>query len=152
MANTKPTPWNFSNSDKIMKSANNGFKIVYYDLNEIAMGAPIGGEAFLETSSGDKVKIHEWCGGPPVWNAEGNLLAIPIWLRSAAKGIVQQIGVVDTKRMELQLFSRTFGVLDLRSFDKGIVQGYNSPIYMPTEVVFDLHRESKANVIKLAGS
>jgi hypothetical protein len=34
---------------------------VYYDLNEIAMGAPIGGECRLETADKKTIKIHDWC-------------------------------------------------------------------------------------------
>jgi hypothetical protein len=123
--------------------------LVYYNLNEIAMGAPIGGECFLETKDKQKIKIHDWCGGPPAWETDGQFVAIPIWTRKALKGIVQQIGVVDTKRRELRIFAQTFRVLDLRSFNKGVVYGYDSPIHMTSTLIFDTQKEKIDKVIRL---
>ncbi len=47
MTDTYPNPWDFNNIDKKLVSPDNFYKAVYYDLNEIAMGAPIGGQCFL---------------------------------------------------------------------------------------------------------
>ena len=85
MTDTYPNPWDFHNTDKTLVSTDNYHRVVYYDLNEIAMGAPIGGQCFLETSDKKKVKIHDWCGGPPAWETGGQLLAIPIWTRKLLK-------------------------------------------------------------------
>lgn len=149
MTDTYPNPWNFHNTDNRLVSIDNVHRVVYYDINEIAMGAPIGGECFLETSDNKKVKIHDWCGGPPAWEKEGQLLAIPIWTRKLLKGTVQQIGVVDTRNMELRIFKKTFRVLDIHSFDKTIISGYDSPIYKTEILNFDIGKEKIETIIKL---
>ena len=144
-----PNPWDFHNSDKKLISTDNYHRIVYYLLNEIAMGAPLGGQAFLETSDGKKIKIHDWCSGPPAWEIDGQLLAIPIWTKNFIRGTVQQIGVLDTKNMELKIFQKTFRVLDIRSFDKTIIYGYDSPIFNTETVIFDIQKEKIEKTIKL---
>jgi len=149
MKNTYPNPWDFHNTDNKLVSADNYHKVVYYNLNEIAMGAPIGGQCFLENLDKKKVKIHDWCGGPPAWETEGQLIAIPIWTRKFLKGTVQQIGVLDTINMELKIFSKTFRVLDIRSFDKTIIYGYDSPIHKTKTVTFDIEKEKIEALINL---
>ena len=145
---TYPNPWSFDNSDKTLISTNNLFKIVYSELGEIGMGAPIGGKCFIEMDNGQKIKIHDWCGGPPVWETSGEFLAIPIWIRKIWK-TVQKIGIVNLKTKELKIYSKTFKVLDLRTFDKTIVCGYDSPIHKTKTLVFDIEKEKVATVIKL---
>jgi len=113
------------------------------------MGAPIGGQCFLETVDNKKIKIHDWCGGPVAWETDGKLLAIPIWTRKFLKGTVQQIGILDTRTMELKLFTKTFRVLDFRSFDKTTIYGYDSPIHKTTTVTFDIENEKIDTIIKL---
>jgi hypothetical protein len=148
MIDTLSTPWDFHNNDKKAFSSKGTERITYGDLNEIAMGAPIGGPCYLETED-RKIKINDWCGGPPAWETEGSLVAIPIWTRKFFKGTVQQIGVVDTRKGELKVFSKTFDVLDMRSFDKQIIYGYDSPIYKTKTVTFDTTREKIDKIIRL---
>lgn len=149
MIETYPNPWDFHNTDKKLVSADHYHKVVYYDLNEIAMGAPIGGQCFLETADNKKLKIHDWCGGPAAWETDGQLVAIPIWTRKFLKGTVQQIGVLDTRNMELKIFRKTFRVLDIRSFDRTTIYGYDSPIHKTETVTFDTEKEKIETLIKL---
>lgn len=149
MIDTYPNPWNFNNTDKKLISSDNVHKVVYYDLNEIGMGAPIGGKCFIEKDNGEKIKINDWCAGSPAWETDGQLLAIPIWTRKFFKGTIQQIGIVNLISSELKIFSKTFDVLDLRSFEKGIIYGYDSPIYKTKNVVFDMENEKIDKIIKL---
>ena len=48
MIETYPNPWNFDNTNKKLESVNSSYKVVYSELNEIGMGAPIGGMCFIE--------------------------------------------------------------------------------------------------------
>lgn len=139
-----PTPWNFHNTDKRLLSPDGQHKLIYYHLNEIAMGAPLGGTCFLE-GDGIKLKIHDWCGGPPVWHNEGNLLAISIWERTSKDGTSQKIGIIDLEHLELKIFEKTFRVLDLRAFEGNIV----SIISNNETFSFDTKRETVETVIKL---
>lgn len=149
MVKTYPNPWNFHNTDKTLISVDNYHKVVYYDLSEIAMGAPIGGQCFLETSDKKKVKIHDCCGGPPAWETSGQLVAIPIWIRKPFKGTVQQIGVLDSRNMELKIFKKIFRVLDIRSFDIATIYGYDSPVHKTETVTFDIEKEKIETRINL---
>lgn len=149
MIETYPNPWDFQNTDKKLVSVDDYHKVVYKDLYEIAMGAPIWGQCFLETADNKKIKIHDWCGGPAAWETDGKLVAIPIWKRKFLKGTVQQIGVLDTRTMELKLFAKTFSVLDIRSFDKKTIYGYDSPIHKTEIITFDIEKEKIATLIKL---
>lgn len=148
MVDTLSTPWDFHNNDKKAFSPKGTQKLIYGDLNEIAMGAPIGGQCYLETEDKKKIKIHDWCGGPPAWDTDGDLVAIPIWTRKFLR-TVQQIGIVDTIKGELKIFKKTFDVLDIRTFDKGIIYGYDSPIYKTKTVTFDIEKEKADRVLRL---
>lgn len=44
-----PNPRDFHNTNESLVSADNYHKVVYYELSEIAMVVPIGGNCFLET-------------------------------------------------------------------------------------------------------
>lgn len=54
-----PNPWDFHNTDKKLVSYSGEFKLEYYNLNEIAMGAPIGGECFIVNNKKEKYKIGD---------------------------------------------------------------------------------------------
>ena len=149
MTEAYPNPWDFHNTDKKLVSADHYHKVVYHDLNEIAMGAPIGGQCFLETPDNKKLLIHDWCGGPAAWETEGQLVAIPIWTRKILKGTIQQIGVLDIKNRELKIYKKTFSVLDIRSFDKTIIYGYDSPMHKTKTIIFNTEKEKIAKLIKL---
>ncbi|MGN6398459.1 MAG: hypothetical protein ACTHMI_23005 [Mucilaginibacter sp.] len=148
MNDSNLTPWDFPNINQAPLSADNIYKIIYHDLDEIAMGAPLGGQCFLETAD-EKIFIYKWCGGPSIWESGGLLAAIPIWTRKLLKGTVQQIGIIDTKEMVLKIFSKTFRVLDLHSFDKKTIHGYDSPIYNRTSITFDIEAEKIETEINL---
>jgi hypothetical protein len=74
---------------------------------------------------------------------------VPIWIHKFFRGTVQRIGIVDTKSMELKIYSKIFDVLDLRSFDKNMIYGYDSPIYKTKTVSFDIDKEKIKKIIKL---
>jgi len=113
------------------------------------MCAPLGGICFLETKDKQKIKIHEWVGGPPIWEEQGFAFAIPIWTKDSLKGTVQKIGIVDTRIKDLKIYSRIFNVLDFISFEKNIITGINSPFYMPTSIEFDIDKEEIELILQL---
>ena len=80
MKNDYPNPWDFSNSDKNLIAPNKKHKIVFADLYEIAMGAPIAGTSFLIFES-KTIRLNEHTGGPVLWSQSGNKVAMPIWTK-----------------------------------------------------------------------
>lgn len=143
-----PNPWNFSNTDKNLISNDGQFRIEFGELNEIGMGAPIGGQCFLVTNSNDKVLLSQGCGGPIIWETKNNKVALPIWTRKFLKGTVQQIAVADIETRTLTIYSKTFSVLDLRSFDANNIYGYDSPIYKTQTLSLDLSKMKIDKTIK----
>ncbi len=135
-----PNPWDFSNADKNLISNDGQFRIEFGELNEIAMGAPIGGQCFLLTKTNDKILLNKWCGGPIIWEAIHNKVALPIWTRKFLKGTVQQIAIADIDTRTLTVYSQTFSVLDLRAFDSNNIYGYDSPIHNTKTLSLDISK------------
>lgn len=139
------SPWSFSNSDENMVSPNGICKIEYSELYEIAMGAPVGGTCFCIYLDKTRIKIHDFCGGPPVWNTTGVKVALPIWTKDRN----QRIAILDTELKTLTIFSLQFRVLHLLSFIESIVHGKDSPIHMTQAVHFDTVKERIDKIIHL---
>ncbi len=138
---TCPNPWNFDNNDKSLKSSTGDLRIEYHDLNEIAMGAPLGGKCFLITDLENKTLISDWCAGPACWNADYTMIAIPIWEKTLFRGTIQKLIVVDLISGKIIKYKKTFQVLDIRKFENGIISGYDSPIHKPNLIEFDITKE-----------
>jgi hypothetical protein len=138
MNDNYPNPWNFSNNDKNLISNDGRFKIEFGELNEIGMGAPIGGQCYLVTNGNEKVLLNKWCGGPVIWETKLNQVALPIWTRRFLKGTIQQIAIADIDTRTLTIYSQTFSVLDLRAFDNNKIYGYDSPIYNTKTLKLDI--------------
>jgi hypothetical protein len=135
--NSYPNPWDFSNKDKQMVSPDGHYKIEFGELSEIAMGAPVGGECFLVQSDNSKIRLSDLAGGPVVWQTQGGKVAFPVWTRSRD----QKIAVADINARTLTIYSQTFRVLDMKTFDQGIITGQDSPIHMSTSIEFDIAKE-----------
>jgi hypothetical protein len=137
MFETYSNPWNFSNSDLKLFALDQTRRIEYGELNEVGMGAPLGGQCYL-IEDGQRVLVSKWCAGPPAWETQGWSVALPVWTRKLFKGTVQQIAVVDIVSKVVTYYKETFEVLDLRSFDKNVIYGYDSPIHNTRTVAFDI--------------
>ncbi|ARS35671.1 hypothetical protein [Pontibacter actiniarum] len=144
-----PNPWDFHNTDKKLTAYTGEFKVEYYNLNEIAMGAPIGGECYIVNKENGKYKIGDCIAGPPVWETNTNRVAVPTWTRTLLKGTMQKIILTDLDKMTLTTFSEIFDVLDLSSFDKNLIHGYDSPIYKKRIVAFDIKKAKVEKVTEL---
>ncbi len=133
---TKPTPWNFSNTDKNKLSPNGKYKVEFHNLYEIAMGAPVGGECYLIYGN-NKIKLSEWCGAPVIWNATSDKVALPIWTKQRK----QKIAIVDISDFTITIFNKEFRVLQFNKFIDNVLSGVDSPIYMPKKLTFDILNE-----------
>jgi hypothetical protein len=141
-----PNPWDFSNSDKNLESPNGLYKVEFGELYEIAMGAPIGGECFLNFDNG-KSKLHEWCAGPIIWNNLSTKIALPTW----TKNRTQKIAIIDIEQMKITTYKREFRVLQFHSFVDNLLQGIDSPIHMTRTLYFDLDKEEIEMIKELSG-
>jgi hypothetical protein len=137
MTGTLLNPWRFGNNHKQTRSPDNVHRLVYYDLNEVAMCGPLGGSCYLESNDKRKFDLG-WCGGPPVWETAGQLVAVPIWTPERR----QRLGVLNVITKELTVFQESFGLLHLRSFENNLIDINQSK-------PFDIQKEPVASVTKL---
>jgi hypothetical protein len=140
-----PNPWNFSNIDKNLFSSEEGSKVEYGELFEIAMGGPLGADCYLVKGANKRIKISKWAGGPAIWNEIGNKVAFPIWTIDRS----QKIRLIDLEANKVITFSKKFRVLDLEHFENEIIFGIDSPIYKPIEIKFDTSKENRETQKKL---
>ena len=144
-----PNAWDFPNNNSNGLKDENKAVLEYSNINEIAMGAPIGGICKLTTSQLNKILIDKWCGGPAIWNQDGLKVAIPIWNNSLFKGTFQRIGIVDLEKQTLIRYKKKFKVLDLIAFNNNLIKGIDSPINKMKAFEFDLNKEPIESTISL---
>ena len=71
----------------------------YGVLNEIAMGAPLGGISYL-TFKDNIVTINDWTAGLVLWSDNSKKIALPIWSENRK----QKILIVDVNTLVATLF------------------------------------------------
>ncbi len=148
MTDNYPNPWDFNNSDGQLTAPDGTNKLVYSELGEIGMGAPLGGHCDWVNKECN-TNLGTWCAGPALWNSEGTMAAIPMWTRTFWKGTCQRLAILNIETNELTTYKQLFKVLDLRSFANNRIYGYDNPIHKTETVDFDLTTakiESKRNV------
>jgi len=146
MNNTKADPWNF---EAAYPSPDHTHTITYNDLEEMAIGAPLNGQCFLHFPNGKSIKLGGWCGGPPVWEPDGNKVALPLWKRKIFVGTVQQLAIIDVAKLEMKIYNKVFNVLDVQSFVSNMIKGCNTPLNKCEPVTFDICKEKVCKIIDL---
>ena len=101
------------------------------DASEIGMGAPTRGE--LSISNGIVIPN---CGPSIVWSDDSAFLAAPQW-QPYDNGHYQRLLIVSIAHRSWQLLGSRYSVLELASFDHGVVRGTNSPAHNPTPIELD---------------
>lgn len=86
------------------------------------MGAPTAGRLSISTGV-----TLENCNPSMVWSHDSCFLAVPRWLPDRN----QQLVIVDVRNTKVRVAPGRYRVLQLESFDAGVVQGIDSPIHMP---------------------
>jgi hypothetical protein len=92
------------------------------DALEIAMGAPTSGRLVVCTGLS-----LESCNPSMVWSDDSRYLAVPRWTPTQA----QQLVIVDVVQAVVRVAPGRYSVLQLESFEGGVVHGVNSPIHQP---------------------
>ncbi len=101
------------------------------------MGGPLGGKCFLVYPDNSKLQLADRAGGPAVWETDGRRVALPVWTVSRD----QRLAVADLQARTLTIYSQKFRVLNLKTFDQGIIMGQDSPIYRTDNVQVDTANE-----------
>ncbi len=143
-----PNAWDFPNENPNGQENENKAMLEYFNLNEIGMGAPLSGKCKVKLNN-KEILLPENCGGPAIWNRNGQKIAIPIWEKSFLSGTFQRIGIVDLKKQTLNKYKKKYRILDLRSFSGNNIIGYDSPIHRMKKLEFDYINEPIKEIIKL---
>ena len=97
---------------------------------EISMGGPLIGK--LKTSNGLSFSS---CGTSFVWSKDSKYLAVPFWDERRR----QKLGLINVATGEVVKSGRTFSVIELSSFEEGVVAGVDSPIHSPRKFTWDVN-------------
>ena len=106
---------------------------------EIAMGAPSAGRLIISTGI-----ALDACNPSIAWSHDSRYLAVPRWTPDRA----QQLVIVDVEQGTTRVAPGRYRVLQLESFDEGVVRGVDSPIHQPRPIavaVADVMRDAAAN-------
>lgn len=128
------SPW--SNSvDRV--SPDGRYRAEIMDAIEIGMGAPTSGTLIVsENRYGGAVLVHlHACNPSLVWSADSRALAIPQWTAQRQ----QTLCIVSLPSGIVRSVPGEFRVLELHSFEDGILRGIDSPVYQPRSVEIAVH-------------
>lgn len=135
------TPWDFRN-EYLSPNGQNSLEFGY--VGEVAMGAPLSGECFLNIN-GDKLKLNGMFGGPIVWSENSKKAALPYWDRNR----LQKLAIIDTSEMKILISKKVFRVIELSKFENGLVYGIDSPIHLTEKIEFNVRIEKFSKEIKI---
>ena len=111
-------------------SPDQAFVAELLDGMEICMGGPTLGTLRI---SGTDLPI-ERCSPSLVWSDDSKLLAVPQWTSER----MQRLLIVTIASHGFTYAPGEFDVLELHSFEEGVVRGIDSPIHKPKPVEFRL--------------
>ncbi len=107
------------------------YEAVFDDAGEICMGGPVAGTLVIrEKETGRIVARMDDANGAFVWAADSGALAYPKWTADRC----QKLAVVWIPGASQALADSTFAVLELESFEDGVVEGIDSPISHPRRI------------------
>ncbi|HEU4880774.1 MAG TPA: hypothetical protein VFT45_00975 [Longimicrobium sp.] len=116
------SPWSY---DAVLPSPDGQKTVRIKDPGEIAMGGPTSATLIVSTGM-----TLESCSPSMVWSDDSRFLAVPRWTPDRA----QQLAIVDVEQGTVRVLPGRYRVLQLESFDAGVVRGVDSPIYQPRPV------------------
>ena len=99
------------------------------EAGEIGMGAPTLG--VLRISNG---LTRPSCNPSMVWSSDSEYLAVPQWTRDRR----QRLMIISVSRRASRYAPGEYRVLELESFESGVVRGVDSPAHLPTPIRVDI--------------
>jgi hypothetical protein len=125
------SPW----IDSVERISPDGrFRALITQATEIAMGGPTRGVLVIAENQRDG-RVHarlESCSPSFIWSNDSRALAVPQWTPSRK----QLMAIVSVPSGRVALVAGEFHVLELHAFERGVVRGIDSPVYMPRNIQF----------------
>jgi hypothetical protein len=96
------------------------------------MGAPTSGTLVISENrqDGQVLSRHMSCNPSFVWSGDSSAIAAPQWTPDRQ----QRLTVISVPSGQVSAAPGEFSVLELHSFEDGVVRGVDSPAYMPREI------------------
>lgn len=98
---------------------------------EIAMGGPSIGTLYLSNGF-----MLESCSPSMVWSHDSVYLAVPVWTHER----MQKLAVISVENRRVVYVGGIYRVLQLESFNNGVIRGIDSPIHRPEKVEIDVRK------------
>jgi hypothetical protein len=122
------------------ESPNGLYEAVFDNAGEICMGGPaVGTLTVREKQTGRMIVSIDDANGAFVWSLDSSALAYPKWNSRR----YQNLAVVWIPDATSDISDDTFRVLELESFENGIIQGVDSPIHRPQKINIQFTRRKK---------
>ncbi|HEY6331849.1 MAG TPA: hypothetical protein VI756_21155 [Blastocatellia bacterium] len=121
------SPWEYSAE---LMSPNHLVRALIDDSSEISMGGPVSGT--LRLSNGFAV---DSCNTSMIWSDDSKYLAVPQW----TLGRQQRLLVISVHDRILGYAPEIYGVLELRFFSSGVIEGIDSPAFRPKQIQVHLN-------------
>ena len=126
-------PWEFAADGPRLISPDGCSRLIYEDLDEIAMGGPLLGRLSL-VLDGERFLISTRAGGPARWDHAGVRAVFPAWTENHRQyGTMQRLAVLDLRSRRVVYSEQRFGVLEIRGFDGDWVVGVDCPLQNSVE-------------------
>ena len=122
------SPWDdFAEVD----SPDGRYTAIFDNAMEIAMGAPTRGILKITAKeSGHCIAEISGANASFIWSTDSARLALPQWTRER----MQRLMVISIPHGATQILEGEYRVLQLESFQHGLIQGVDSPIYQPAPI------------------
>jgi hypothetical protein len=138
----RPSPWNGS-AESI--SPNGRYRAIIDEAVEIGMGAPTSGTLVVSDNfdGGHIYCTLVSCSPSFVWSSDSQAIAVPQWTANRQ----QHLCIVSIPSGMVRPVAGEFRVMELHAFAQGIVQGVDSPIYMPQSFEISVEDWMEPNTI-----
>jgi hypothetical protein len=116
---TPISPWSYS---AFLVSPDGKFTAKFEYGSEVCQGGPTYGVVTLSNGM-----TFDGCNASFVWSTDSKYLAVPQWTHYRE----QRLLVINVEDQTFELLPEIFQVLELHSFQEGVVEGIDSPVYKP---------------------
>jgi hypothetical protein len=126
---TPISPWSDS-ADCI--SPDDRYRAIVDQAEEVGMGAPTSGTLVIsENRQGSEIlSRHMSCSPSFVWSSDSSAIAAPQWTPNRKQRLI----VISVPSGQMSTAPGEFSVLELHSFENGVIRGVESPAYMPRSI------------------
>jgi hypothetical protein len=123
-----------------VESPNGLYEAVFDNAGEICMGGPaVGTLTITEKTTGRRIACAQDANGAFIWASDSSAIAYPKWNSRR----YQNLAIIRIPEGSHEISDDVFRVLELESFESGLVEGVDSPIHNPRRVSYTVLQKIK---------